>query len=118
MSGAAGALSSTAMLAAVAHLEGQGAGQPLNATSHWLHGDQAARCRHLDLLHTGVGLGTHVAATMFWASLFETWMLDRPTRDRGEVATMRCRATAHQRELAAWVALRLASRLRRISFQF
>ena len=85
-SGLSGALTSTAMLAAVARFEGRGAGQPLNATSHWLHGDAAARRTGVDVAHTGVGLGTHVAATVFWASLFETWMLDRPARDRREAA--------------------------------
>ncbi|VVB45672.1 hypothetical protein RHAL1_01891 [Beijerinckiaceae bacterium RH AL1] len=86
VTGLAGAATSTAALTVVAKLEGRGAVQPLNATSHWLHGDRAARQRQADLARTGVGLGTHVAATIFWASLFETWMLDRPARDASEVA--------------------------------
>ena len=87
VAGVSGALASTAMLAVAARREGHGAGRPLNATSHWLHGDAVARRDGIDAAHTGVGLGTHVAATLFWASLFELWMHDRPTRDRGDVAT-------------------------------
>ena len=86
VSGIGGTLSSTAMLAAAARLEGQGVAQPLNATSHWLHGDAASRRPSIDLAHTGMGLVTHTAATVFWASLFEAWMVDRPSRSRGEIA--------------------------------
>ena len=85
-SGLSGALASTAVLAAVARLEGQGATQPLNATSHWLRGAAAARRPGVDIAHTGVGVGTHIAATVFWASFFEMWMFDRPTRDHAKVA--------------------------------
>ena len=84
--GLVAAVTSTAALAAVAKLEGRGAAQPLNATSHWLRGDRAACRTQPNLAHTGVGLATHVAATILWASLFEIWMLDRPTRDRSDVA--------------------------------
>ena len=85
-SGLSGALVSTAVLAAVARLEGRGAAQPLNATSHWLRGDAAAQRPGVDVAHTGVGISTHIAATVFWASLFETWMFDRPARDCRKVA--------------------------------
>lgn len=45
--------------------------QPLNATSHWRNGEAAASVRAADLANTGVGLATHVGATLFWAMLFE-----------------------------------------------
>ncbi len=64
-------LTSTVALAVLAEFEGQGALQPLNATSHWLHGEQAASCTRVDLAHTAVGYATHHAATLFWAVLFE-----------------------------------------------
>ena len=80
--GLCAAAASTAMLAVVARLESRGAAQPLNATSHWLNGDRAARRRTADVRHTGVGLGTHVAATMFWAACLEMWTSDRPPRTR------------------------------------
>jgi hypothetical protein len=70
-SGAAGSVASSVALALLAHAEDRGALQPVNATSHWLHGDDAARVRRADLAHTAVGYATHHAATVFWAVLFE-----------------------------------------------
>jgi anti-sigma factor RsiW len=58
-------------LAACARREGRRASQPMNATSHWLHGDRAASRRRIGLSHTGIGFGTHHAAAVMWAALFE-----------------------------------------------
>ena len=85
-SGAIAAATSTAALAAVAQREDRGRAQPLNATSHWLNGDRAARRRAVDLQHTGVGLATHVAATVFWATFYEAWQVARPPRSIAEMA--------------------------------
>ena len=76
-----GTIASTAALAALARAEGKAAAQPLNATSHWLHGEPASHLRGIDAAHTGVGLATHAAATLFWAVLFERWT----ARRRGSV---------------------------------
>ena len=65
----------------VARMEGRGAVQPLNATSHWLHGDRAASVVDGDAEHTAVGFATHYSATLFWAIIFEAWQGARPTRD-------------------------------------
>lgn len=65
---------STAALALLARAEGKGALQPVNATSHWLNGEQAGSFRKADLAHTAVGYATHHAATLFWAVLFERWI--------------------------------------------
>ena len=35
--------------------------------------------------HTGVGFGTHLAATIFWAGLFESWMAEKRTRSESVV---------------------------------
>ncbi len=86
VSGGAAGVISTLALALVAIGEDKGAIQPFNATSHWLNGDGAADRRRPDVRHTAVGLGTHVAATFFWALFFEAWMAARPTRDIGTVA--------------------------------
>ncbi len=72
-------------LALVALGEHKGAAQPLNATSHWLNGERAARRRALDLRHTGVGLATHLAATLFWTGFFEAWVAVRPVRGGGDL---------------------------------
>ncbi len=77
LSGTAASATSTAALALVARLEGRGALQPVNATSHWLNGQRAASVRRPDLRHTGVGYVTHHAATLFWAVLFERAIASR-----------------------------------------
>lgn len=61
-------------LAATAKLARRGALQPLNATSHWLNGTEAAAEVGGAWRTTGVGLLTHTAATAFWAVLFELWV--------------------------------------------
>ncbi len=73
VSGATGCLASVAALALVALVEGKAVAQPLNATSHWRHGDGSARFRGIDAARTGTGLATHFAATCFWAAFFEAW---------------------------------------------
>lgn len=80
VSAIAATLTSTAALAVAARLEERGALQPLNATSHWLNGDDAGEVAGVDLRHTGVGFATHAAATLFWAVLFEAWIGRRRPR--------------------------------------
>ena len=80
--GTAGSLLSAAALAAVSAASGGGVWQPLNATSHWRHGETAAGRRSLDAAHTGVGAATHWAATVFWAAGYEAWLRARPPRTR------------------------------------
>ena len=77
MSGTAASLASTAALAGLARLEGRGALQPVNATSHWLTGRGAGAFTRGDLSHTLLGYATHQAATLFWAVLFESWIAPR-----------------------------------------
>ncbi len=79
-SGTVAAAASSLALAAVARLEGKGALQPVNATSHWLNGQGAAAVARADLRHTGVGILTHYAATLFWAVPFERVIARRPLR--------------------------------------
>ena len=71
--GTVASLTSTAALAVLARKEGKAAFQPLNATSHWLHGQKAATFQGVDLAHTGTGYATHHAATIFWALFFARW---------------------------------------------
>jgi hypothetical protein len=85
VSGTVASLTSTAALALAARAEGRGAVQPLNATSHWLHGPAAAQLRHVDPAHTGVGYATHHAATIFWAMLFEGLLARRPAPSSGRI---------------------------------
>ena len=73
-SGTIASVTSTVALALLARAEGKGALQPVNSTSHWMNGEQAASFRRADLAHTAVGYATHHAATVFWAVLFERWV--------------------------------------------
>ena len=84
---AAASVASSLALAATAKVRGLSAVQPVNATSHWLHGEAAADVRTADIAHTGVGYATHHAATLFWATIFEAWIGRR--RPVAAVAVMR-----------------------------
>jgi hypothetical protein len=85
VSGTIASVLMAATLAALARREGKGAAQPLNATSHWLHGERASAIRHADLPHTALGYATHHASAWLWALLFERWLTDRPPHSSGTV---------------------------------
>lgn len=78
--GSVASLVSAAALAALAKTEGKRIAQPLNSTSHWLHGDNAADIGRMDAAHTGVGFATHHASALFWALPFEMWLASHPPR--------------------------------------
>jgi len=80
-SGAVASTTSTVALALLARAEGRGFLQPVNSTSHWMNGEQAASFRGADLAHTAVGYATHHAATVFWAIFFEQWVSARRPTD-------------------------------------
>jgi len=77
VSGSLASFGSTIALALAARGEGKAALRPINATSHWLHGDGAARHEAFDGAHTGVGYATNHAACIFWAVFFEAWLAGR-----------------------------------------
>jgi hypothetical protein len=80
LSGTTASLTAGVALAVAARAEGKGAAQPINATSHWREGQDAGEVRAVDGRHTAVGYGTHLAATIFWALLFEWLARPRPGR--------------------------------------
>ncbi len=83
-----GSLASVAIaltLAVLARREGKQVLQPINATSHWLHGNRASRVQKADAAHTLVGYLTHHASAVFWAYLFERWL---GSRRRGILAVV------------------------------
>lgn len=83
VTGVVAALVSAAALAAAAKLEGKGALQPINATSHWLNDDPAAQVQLPTGRHTLVGFVTHVLSAIFWAAPFEAWLAVNPPRSVG-----------------------------------
>lgn len=86
LAAAAGAALGSALVAgAVARSEGKGALQPLNATSHWLHGPEAGRVRGADAAHSGVGIGTHALSALFWAVPYALWLDRKPGRSAAEI---------------------------------
>lgn len=85
VSGTTASLVSTAVLSLLAQAEGKSAYQATNATSHWLHGDDAARHGEADVAHTVVGYGTHHASAVFWALPFQIWLAARPPRSHLEL---------------------------------
>jgi Pyridoxamine 5'-phosphate oxidase like len=80
VSGTAASLAMTAALALLARREGKRAIQPINSTSHWLHGEDAGSVRKADLTHTAIGYGTHHASALLWAFIFEKWLSSQPPR--------------------------------------
>ena len=85
VTGTAASIATGAALALLARAEGKGALQPINATSHWLHGPDAGRVRELDVAHTAIGYATHHASCIFWALPFEWWLSSREDRTAAEV---------------------------------
>ena len=68
--GAGAALASLAAVTVLARAEGRPPLGPVNASSHWLWGDEAARHGEADLAHSAIGGATNVGAGMFWGALF------------------------------------------------
>jgi hypothetical protein len=63
---------------------------PINAVSHWVHGDRAYRVDRADLRHSAVGYLVHHASAIFWGVLYEL-LLQRliDSRDRSLTAASR-----------------------------
>ena len=80
ISGTVAGLTTMAALALLARAENQGALQPINASSHWLQGEQAGDVEEADAPHTLVGFATNHAAAIFWAIPLELWLATRPPR--------------------------------------
>lgn len=78
-------LAAQAMLLLAAKAEGKALARPFNATSHWLHGEQAGRHARADLAHTGTGVATNQAAAMFWGTLFALHLANRPRHGNAEI---------------------------------
>lgn len=73
-SGTAGGFAVLAALLLAAKAEGKAPLQPINATSHWLHGDHVGSFTGADIPHTAVGIVTNIASAIFWAVPFGWWL--------------------------------------------
>ena len=94
LTGTVASLASAAALALLARAEGKGALRPINATSHWLHGEKAARCGQFDATHTLIGFATHYASAVFWALPFESWRARRQPSSAGALLRGACMTSA------------------------
>ncbi|WP_209427775.1 hypothetical protein [Pararhodobacter sp. SW119] len=72
--GAGAGLASVAAIALLAKIEGRPVLGPVNASSHWLWGDDgvamAAKDGRADLAHTAIGGATNIGAGLFWGAIF------------------------------------------------
>jgi len=75
----------TAALALLAGSEGRAPLGPVNASSHWLHGENAVSGGQADLAHTGTGFATNHLACIFWALPFEYRLSQRQRRTPGAI---------------------------------
>jgi hypothetical protein len=94
VTGAVASLASVAALALLARAEGKGPLQPINATSHWLHGEKAAGRDELDASHTLLGFATHYASAVFWALPFEFWRARHRRSTAGTLLRGACMTSA------------------------
>lgn len=94
LTGTVASLASAAALALLAKAEGKSAAQPINATSHWLHGAKAAAYDGLDARHTLIGFATHYASAVFWALPFEFWRARRHASAAGTLLRGACTTSA------------------------
>jgi len=62
---------STLVLARLGKRDSGSAVTPVNAVSHWLWGDEAARHERVSGKYTMTGYAIHHASSIFWAVLFE-----------------------------------------------
>ena len=99
---AAGVLSTVALMV-LGRRENGSPFAPLNATSHIVWGESAARVNQRDWKHTGVGQLLHHASAFFWGALFEALQARRARPSAAGVLTDAAVTTA----VAAVVDLKL-----------
>ena len=82
VAGTVGGALSTLVLGAVGRRQCGSAAAPINAASHWLHGDAALRQDRWSWRHTLTGVLTQHAASVFWATLYAALHGHRPQAKR------------------------------------
>ena len=80
LTGTVAGITTMTALTLLARAEGRRPLQPINATSHWLHGEHAGAVDQADAPHTAVGFATNHAAAIFWAIPLELWLATQPPR--------------------------------------
>ncbi|MCU0790322.1 MAG: hypothetical protein MUE79_04625 [Nitratireductor sp.] len=83
--GAAAGVTSMAAVMLDSMARGRSPWQPVNATSHWIWGDEAGWRELPDTAHTVTGAATNQGAAMFWGAIFGAWLASQPRRTTGEM---------------------------------
>jgi len=78
----------TAVVSLCGKMEERNAVAPLNAVSHILWGDSAARQDDLSLKHTGTGLALNTLAITSWAGVYEALFGSRARRGSNRAAIL------------------------------
>jgi hypothetical protein len=86
LSGSVASIVGAAALTLLSQAEGKRGVRPINATSHWWHGDGAGSVREMDLPHTALGYATHHISSVFWGVLFEALRARDPNTDPLSIA--------------------------------
>jgi hypothetical protein len=88
VSGTAAALATTVAASLAGKRETAFHAAPLNATSHMVWGDEAARHDRTSLKYTAVGYLLHHGASIFWAAVYEKWFAPSAADSRGQAASL------------------------------
>lgn len=78
ISGNAAGLASMLALAVSGWKDRRSPMRPINAPSHWIHGDRGTRQDGVSARYTLPGMLTHQGSAVFWALFFERLVPDRP----------------------------------------
>ena len=78
VSGNAAGLVSMLALAVRGRIDARSAMRPINAPSHWIHGERGTRQDGVSTRYTLPGVLTHQLSAVFWALFFERLVPDRP----------------------------------------
>ncbi|CAN7683122.1 hypothetical protein LJR289_005406 [Pseudoduganella sp. LjRoot289] len=73
LTGSVASATSALALAVCSQGENRSPFSAVNAVSHWLWGDKAARKDQPSMRYTLLGYGIHHASSVFWGVLFERW---------------------------------------------
>lgn len=84
ISGAIAGAATAVAVAIAGKRESGSAAAPINATSHVVHGSQAASVTDADIPHTALGFLINTGAAVFWATLYEKAF--GAAAERGDIA--------------------------------
>lgn len=87
LAGTCASVASSALIALASRTETGRLAPGTNATSHWIHGDEAFEQQAASWKYTGVGYAIHHASSMLWAGVYAG--LRRRGRDAGTGTRLR-----------------------------